>query len=346
MTFLKSNIWIRHLLVWALLMGLPMVIAQQDPNRSHLPWHEWKLLAQIAILFYANYFWLIPRYYFDRRYGILLLWNLALFFLMRWMIVPHSFAPPPPPFERMPPRGTFSFWSKAMRVWFFPFLLNLPTIGVAVAIRVTERLHEDEKKRQVLETEHLRSELSYLKLQVSPHFLFNTLNNIYSLVEISPERARQAVHHLSKLLRYLIYETNSELVPIDHELKFLQSYLELMRLRLPAHIEFNALFPQQTPFGYIAPLLTLPLLENAFKHGVHGEKSGRIEILIELKDEMFICKVMNTSYPKGDEDRSGSGIGLENLRKRLELIYGDTAMYHVEKENDEYLARLTLPIRS
>jgi len=323
-----------------------MVVAQQDPNRSHLPWHEWKLLIQIAILFYVNYFWLIPRYYFDRRYGILLLWNLGVFLVMRWFIVPHSFVPPPPPFERLPPRDSFPFWNKTMRAWFFPFLLSLLTIGVAVAIRVTERLHEDEKKRQILETVHLRSELSYLKLQVSPHFLFNTLNNIYSLVEISPERARQAVLHLSKLLRYLIYETNSEFVPIDHELNFLQSYLELMRLRLPANISCQASISQNTGFGKIAPLLTLPLLENAFKHGVHGEKSGRIEIQIELKDEMFICKVMNTSYPKGDEDRSGSGIGLENLRKRLELIYGNSARYLVEQKDDEYLAQLTLPIRS
>lgn len=332
--------------MWVFLMGLPVVVAQQDPYHTRLPWHEWKLLIQIAILFYLNYFWLIPRYYFDRRYGILLLWNLGIFLVMRWLFVPHNFLPPPPPFEHLPPRGAFPFWNKAMRAWFFPFLLSIPTIGVAVAIRVTERLHEDEKKRQILETEHLRSELSYLKLQVSPHFLFNTLNNIYSLVEISPERARQAVHHLSKLLRYLLYETNAEFVPMDHEFKFLQSYLELMRLRLPAHVEFIASLPSNIPAGKIAPLLSLPLIENAFKHGVLGEKSGKIGVLLEITNGMFLCEVRNSSNPKGDEDRTGSGIGLENLRKRLELIYGESASYQVEQGNGEYLARLSLPIRS
>jgi LytS/YehU family sensor histidine kinase len=216
------------------------------------------------------------------------------------------------------------------------------TVGMAMAMRLVERFQRDEKTRQSLENEHLRSELSYLKLQLSPHFLFNTLNNIYALACLAPEKAQIAVHHLSKMLRYLLYETDTDTVPVQGEVTFLESYLQLMRLRLPAHVTLTVDMKVEDEQAQVAPLLFLPLIENAFKHGVHPVAPSRIEIQLREQEHRLHLRVINSNHPKTDRDHSGSGLGLSNLAKRLELLYHGFFLYHVNSSPDEYAVELTI----
>ena len=178
-------------------------------------------------------------------------------------------------------------------------------------------------KRQLKEEKQKRTEaeLEWLKNQLNPHFLFNTLNNISSLTQIDADAAQDAIAQLSDLLRYAMYETNKKMVPIEGEVTFMRNYIELMKLRCNENTVVNAHFPPLTSHLEIAPLLFISLIENAFKHGVSSSRPSTIDIRLEEQDGQLVFTCDNTNYPKDDADRSGSGIGLENTRRRLELVY-------------------------
>ncbi|HSQ41044.1 MAG TPA: histidine kinase [Fibrobacteraceae bacterium] len=364
-----------HVSAWAFLFAVPYLLNNQHHGQGFppLPALEWVRLGLVAVIFYVNYFWLIPNLYFRHRTAIFVVVNLcvaALFpFVLQNMFPlmaqgpqipngmhqPNHFQPFPDTGPK-PPEKVNRMGGQAIHPSFFPmspigpaisgFFMVCLTVGMAMAMRLVERFQRDEKIRQLLENEHLRSELSYLKLQLSPHFLFNTLNNIYALAGLAPEKAQIAVHHLSKMLRYLLYETDTDTVPIQGEVAFLESYIQLMRLRLPAHVSLFVDMKVEDEQAPIAPLLSLPLIENAFKHGVHPVEPSRINILLQEKDHDLNLRILNSNYPKTDLDHSGSGLGLSNLAKRLELLYHGLFRYHVSPNPNEYVVELSIHLIS
>lgn len=190
--------------------------------------------------------------------------------------------------------------------------------------------------------ENAEAELAWLKNQLNPHFLFNTLNNISSLVQIDQDTAQERIGQLSDLLRYTLYESNHELVPVEGEIEFMSNYIELMRLRCNelATVEVDLRIPPK-PMR-IVPLLFISLIENAFKHGVNSRKSSfvRIRFKAEGDDLVFTCE--NSDHPKPDVNRSGSGIGLENLRRRLDLAYPGRYRYDQALRENSYFVQITL----
>ena len=192
-------------------------------------------------------------------------------------------------------------------------------------------------------TKHTEAELAWLKNQINPHFLFNTLNNISSLTQIDPDAAQDAIAQLSDLLRYAMYETNKKTVPISGEVEFMRNYISLMKLRCNEKTEVKTTFNIEQDVE-IAPLLFISLIENAFKHGVSSSRSSIIDIHLEQKNHSVIFTCDNTNYPKDDADRSGSGIGLENTRRRLELMYADHYTWQNWLENDIYHVYLKLSV--
>jgi LytS/YehU family sensor histidine kinase len=196
------------------------------------------------------------------------------------------------------------------------------TAGLATAIKMTTQWYQSQAEQKELEKLHIESELTNLKHQLNPHFLFNTLNNIYSLISINQDNAQNAVHQLSNLIRYVLYESDSPKVPLSKDLSFTTNYIQLMSLRLPPHVQLETRIEPVSESIEIAPLLFISIVENAFKHGVSPTLPSRILIRISVKnDEELECHVENSNFPKTDTDKSGSGIGLNNLRKRLELLY-------------------------
>ena len=177
-------------------------------------------------------------------------------------------------------------------------------------------MRQNEKKQKVIE-----AELAWLKNQINPHFLFNTLNNISSLTQINADEAQNAVMQLSDLLRYAMYETNNPRVPITGEVDFMRNYIELMKLRCNEMTKVEAQFSISNTQTEIAPLLFISLIENAFKHGTNSNAPATIDIHLEQVNDTIIFTCDNTNNPKSTKDRSGSGIGLENTRRRLELMY-------------------------
>ena len=201
------------------------------------------------------------------------------------------------------------------------FVLNCVMAAIAIGIRHFVRIRQIKQQLKEEKAKNTEAELAWLKNQINPHFLFNTLNNISSLTQIDSDAAQDAIAQLSDLLRYAMYETNKKMVPIDGEINFMRNFIDLMKLRCNEKTSINAEFNIQNTQLEVAPLLFISLIENAFKHGVSSNRPSTIDIHLEEQADQLVFTCDNTNYPKNDTDRSGSGIGLENTRRRLELVY-------------------------
>jgi LytS/YehU family sensor histidine kinase len=227
------------------------------------------------------------------------------------------------------------------------FLFLSLTAGLSVAIKVTANWYKSEQERKELEKERATAELTSLKSQLNPHFLFNTLNNIYSLATTDPPQAQYAILGLSRLLRYVLYENNHPEISLSQELSFVKSYIELMSLRLSKKVELkvNISDDLQIQNIMIAPLMFIVLIENAFKHGINPAGNSVIDIAVTIENGSRVkCRIENSYHPKPAEDKSGSGIGLSNLRKRLALIYPQRHRLTVLKDGEKYISELIIDI--
>lgn len=299
------------------------------------------------VVFYFNFFILIDRYLFNKKFSgfiflnilVILLVGLFIFFMKGLLPWPEQM-PGPDHFPRNePPRDGV------------PYVINsiasLMVIGVSVAIRMTSRSYELQTKMQQLEKENTAAELTQLKSQLNPHFLFNSLNNIYALIGFNPERAMFAVHSLGEMLRYQLYETSKERISIKKEMDFVKGYCDLMKLRLPSEVSLVLDIPNEESDIMIPPLLFISLIENAFKHGVNPGTPSVIEIKISVEGRRRVsCYVRNASFPKKEGDKSGSGIGLENLKKRLSLLYPNENLLKTELVGADFIARVNIPINN
>lgn len=237
-----------------------------------------------------------------------------------------------------------------MRVLFmFPRIgtMALLSIILSVVVKLSETWAKWENQKKQMKAELQENELKNLKNQLNPHFLFNTLNNIYALIPISKERAQQTVHELSQLLRYLLYDNNEREVPLEKDLLFVKNYISLMRLRLNSLVTLNEKIDVNGGQGKsIAPLLFISLVENAFKHGVSSDKPSFIDIVIKVNGDKVHCRVENSYFPKNENDKSGSGIGIINLKRQLDILYADKYSFNIEKKGERYIADLTIELTS
>lgn len=226
------------------------------------------------------------------------------------------------------------------------FILALLVSGFAYVLRVMEGVRATEKEKRELEKAHLNSELAFLKNQISPHFFFNTLNNIYSLIEIDTEDARKAVHALSKMMRYLLYESEHKDTTLGDEIEFMNNYINLMKLKLSDKVRTDIRFTEKNNDLQIPPLLFIPFIENAFKHGVSSKDESFINISVDASDTELIFTSSNSiNLVKGDRPEISSGIGLENVRKRLNLLLKDRHELKVDESGGVYHVYLKIRLR-
>ena len=329
-----------HIVGWGILICSPLFFTGRS-GVSSVEDYVRSIIVPLSFMsiFYINYIWLIKRFLFRRETRWFLLCNMLLILAMMGLVhlcmtyaIPDEMMKHPHP---RPLRDEIGFHAINVAIY------SLVT-GLSVAIRMTNGWYQVEANQRELERERAEAELSNLKSQLNPHFLFNTLNNIYSLIAFSPEKAQEAVHDLSRLLRYVLYESNQLLVPIEKDLDFLRNYIELMRIRLPRHVDLQTEIEAATPGVMIAPLLFISLVENAFKHGVSNSQSSFIQITIRQEGDAISCSIRNSYFPKTAGDKSGSGIGLSNLEKRLSLLYPECYHLAYGKEGENYVAHLVI----
>lgn len=340
-----NNLFV-HLLLWGVIFILPYFLMDSERIFTWRPFlRSIPEMLGFLLVFYLNYFLLIDRLLHKGKTRSFILWNILLIFVVSiLMLYTHELLEQLMP--HLKPR-----WRRRRSGTFIPllFLVRNSTslflmIGLSVALKMTVRWFQVENERKELEKAKSEAELQNLKNQINPHFLLNTLNNIYALIEFNPPKAQQAVMDLSKLLRHLLYDNNQTFVPLRQEADFMRNYIELMRIRLADHVKLTTYFDySETGSTLISPLIFISLMENAFKHGISGEHISFIEISLKEQPDGKVEFISRNSYfPKSVSDKSGSGIGLELVRRKLELLYPDSYQWNTTVENDIYSTVLVI----
>lgn len=272
-------------------------------------------------VFYTNYLWLVPRYYIaheERFYWIFnMIMILVLAVLMQlWMHLLHPLFP-----DDGRPHPEPSFLKQLLFVARNIFNLSV-VLFIATSMEISSRWHQMEDERIEMEAARKEAELANLRSQINPHFLLNTLNNIYALTAFDTEKAQKAIMELSKMLRHMLYDNQQNMVNLKEEIQFIGNYVNLMKLRLPQNVEvrFHSNYPEPCNIQ-VAPLIFISLVENAFKHGVSPTEKSFIDINISAEKDLLTCEIKNSNYPKTQQDRSGHGIGLQQVERRLNLSY-------------------------
>lgn len=248
---------------------------------------------------------------------------------------PNNRRLPPPHINNRPEQPLPHF----VNFLIFSFLI----IGFDTGLRASFEWANSEKQKEELEKENAENLLEMLRHQVSPHFFMNTLNNIHTLIDISGETAKDAVMKLSKMMRYLLYETANDTTTLQKEVEFIESYVELMKLRVSEKVDIQVNLPTQIPIKNLPPLLFTSFIENAFKHGVSYQKPSYIHIQLLTDEKRLVLQVKN-SQGMVSKDEEGSGIGLENVKKRLELLYLDNYQLDIFNKKEEYAIHLSIPL--
>lgn len=334
-----------HIVAWGILIGLPFFFTGRETQEVTVESYVRSVIVPLSfmLVFYVNYFFLVKQYIFSRREWQFFVSNMILIAVA--MLLVHLMMQTLPPPEHHHPRPEREM-QEVIGFFLVNGLLYGLVAGLSVAIKMTSGWHEVESARRELEKSRAEAELQNLKSQLNPHFLFNTLNNIYSLIAFSPDRAQGAVHDLSRLLRYVLYESSRQFVPLEKELDFIRNYVELMRIRLPENVELKTEISTVKPEVPIAPLLFISLIENAFKHGVSNNHPSYIHLDIHQNGDLIVCSLRNSYFPKDAQDKSGSGIGLPNLKKRLKLLYPNRHIFSCGIDGDSYYSMLELQTKT
>ena len=271
----------------------------------------------LMIIFYANYLYLAPRFFVAGKHRYDLLINLVMITtfgiaLHYWTDYANNLYGVHVRFD-----DTINDVTNILRD-----CLNFAIFaGGSTALALARKWFTADQKLQESETARAKAELYNLRSQINPHFLLNTLNNIYALTAINQERAQDAIQQLSKMLRHMLYDNQESSVALSDELQFLENYISLMKIRLSANVDVTFTHNVDVPGVRIAPLIFISLVENAFKHGISPTEQSFVHIEINATDHDINCRIENSNHPKSNQDRSGHGIGLNQVQRRLDLAY-------------------------
>lgn len=244
----------------------------------------------------------------------------------------------PPPMRE---GGPLMMFGPGEMVAFFGGLLLM---GMNLGVKLYFRSQEATKAITQIEKHALERQLQYLKYQVNPHFLMNTLNNIHALVDIDPERAKASIVELSKLMRYVLYEGNNRLTPLSREVQFLRNYVQLMSMRYTGNVSISLDVPEVLPDSMLPPLLLVIFVENAFKHGISYRTKSFVEISLQPHGDRLLFSCRNSRPEiKHDENMKG-GVGLSNVRRRLDLLFPGNYTLDIKEQEDTYTVHLDIPL--
>jgi two-component system LytT family sensor kinase len=329
-----------HVLCWSLILVFPYLVkisvehdsnahADKDAGNFYMAFAVQNLMR--ALLFYVNAYFLIPKLAYARRFGQYFIALLVTFCLLTaWNRFIYSL---------LTPGLHFRIWSYVLfELPIFIFFVMGSTAFRVIADRIREQQRVKEK-----ETENLKTELSFLRSQVSPHFMFNVLNNMVALARKKSDLLEPSLIKLSSLLRYMLYETDEDKVLLEKEIEYLKSFIELQAQRFGKNVDINATF-EPVPDGFvIEPMLLIPFVENAFKHGTGLVDKARIDIRLKMEASQLNFCVRNryNETTEWEKDKT-SGIGLTNVKRRLNLLYPNSHSLLITKEDGWFSILLKL----
>lgn len=363
---------------WLLLFASPLFFGNFEDgiDWTHIL-YVWRSFIPYLFLFLVNRFVFLPFLFFSDRQWLFFISNLALILVLavgvhlfrgkihqadllenRSEILaplpgvppPHRENPPPHRRENLPRpqmegrKGPAPMAPPRQLPPLFSFIVvSVLVIGFDTGLQISVRWAQSEQLRVQAEKENVENQLVFLRNQVSPHFFMNTLNNIHALIDINTAEAKESIIKLARLMRHLLYDSKVELIPLKKEVEFIQNYVELMQLRYSEKVRIDLHLQGQLPDTTIPPLLYTSFVENAFKHGISYQESSYITISISCEAENLVFDIKNSNPRLKREDES-SGIGIENSRKRLDLLYGSRYSLDIKDGKDEFSVNLTIPV--
>lgn len=329
-----------HALAWLIVFSLPYLLRYSDERVRRDP--QSQLFLYVSLLtgifwiigFYLNAFLLIPRLIYRRKYALYVLCLIGIFagiLLIHWRL-----------FETIITTRPFSLVNSIS--------FNLPTYLMIIAASIAYRVLNDkiinDKLEQAKHEETLKTELSFLRSQISPHFVFNILNNITALARLKSDELEPTIMKLSSLLRYMLYETNEEKVSLQTEIEYLQSYIDLQKQRFGNKVNIEVLLETGPNALEIEPMLLVPFVENAFKHGIALINDPQIRIKLTIQGKTLRFTVANKYNDRNNDIKDKtSGIGLANVKRRLNLLYNKDHSLQVSTQDGWYHVSLQLNLR-
>ena len=352
-----------YLVVWGLLFLAPLLslyVRTVSTPDLVFDWTEvfivWQILALFLVLFLAHNFLLAPLLIHQQKrvaYFAAVAVVMIVFTFFQCSSHPERRAPmghrPPPmeePFEpHRPPHRDPLPPPIVGEHDILAIVVLLLMFGANLGIKGFYRGLEDRKRLTELEHENLEQQLEYLRYQINPHFFMNTLNNIHALVDIDPEKAKGTILELSKMMRFVLYEGNKQGVSLTNEIDFIRHYIALMQLRYTDKVRIDIDLPAEVPDRQIPPLILITFIENAFKHGISYQHESFIEVKVSVeKGELwFDCRNSKAEKPHQTNEEKG-GVGLANVRKRLNLLFGRNYILRIKNDPDVYSVTLNIPL--
>ncbi|HPM30243.1 MAG TPA: histidine kinase [Chryseolinea sp.] len=338
----RNRMLLMHLSFWCVYISFFLYQISRYQKDPEIDWSRILLVVSnqlvfILIISYFNYFFLLPRFLRNRK-----IWMFILQFVIAFSVVM---------FARLhAERYLLDGYSGENGYLYNPrFIIQVVTTNffivafVGLLKFVVEWLELEARKKEV-ENEKLTAELNFLKAQINPHFLFNTLNNLYYLAYSKSENTTEVIAKLSQMMRYMIYDSNHPKVLLTKEIEYIESYISLERLRLNNQIPIDFKVKGNVSTVLITPFILITFLENAFKHGVtNNNASAWVKISLEINGDECLYTVSNSKIPSAQIDNGGkSGIGLQNVHRRLALSYPNQYELHVDDQADTYTVKLKL----
>jgi len=352
------------LALWLVIMAMPVLLFQRNDtiNWSNV-FIAWLGVLPFLLLFLVNHFLLIPFLFFKKSKALYLISALSLvlgFTFTTWFMekgnsdfhpkpLPRMRQLPPPQFEnQQPPERPPRQGQQGRNPIPFPpfvntFIVAILVIGFDAGLRMIFRWSKMEQEKTLLEKENVQNQLAFLRTQVSPHFFMNTLNNIHALIDVDTEEAKDSIIKLSKLMRHLLYESQGEKTSLKKEVEFIKSYVNLMKLRFSDKVKIGVIVPDIIPEKEIPPLLFTSVIENAFKHGISYSNASFINIKISIPENKFQLEVANSKAALNVE-KDENGIGLENTKKRLELLYPGKYDFKIIDNIEDFTVIISIPL--
>ena len=336
-----------YTLVWCMAMLVPILnskmMSEETVNLGNIL-TAWSKLLPYIFIFLVNNALLAPQLLFRKRYITYTLTLVAMLVVIFYSIEHHYEAIRHLPYfgrqEYIVP-GRASFTDLA---WYWNVLLGIFLAIANCGIKFMFKSIQDEHRMAEMESQNLQSEMDALKYQINPHFFMNTLNNIHALIDSDAEAAKTTVIELSKMMRYVLYDTENQVTDVEKDIRFIEHYIALMRIRYTDAVDVKFTFDRTIPTGAkVPPLLLIVFIENAFKHGVSYNEPSYVHISLSC-NEGFACAEVRNSRHKNKSQVYG-GVGLVNVRKRLALIYGKEYDLTIDAINpNEYMLKLKIPI--
>ncbi len=329
--------WVLHVLFWILVFAM-MLMAGPGNSTSFLEIVRKIInLAFYILVVYINLGYLIPRFLSQKSfmtYCLLLLAMVAVFTPIKVLLLYITY-------EEVDPRE-FLIMNQQ-----YIFLLLFMIAGGSTVIKIISDWQRHQRDRKDLETQRMQSEIKFLKSQINPHFLFNTLNSLYALTLKKSDKAPEIVIKLSEMMRYMLYECNERRVPLQKEVNYIENYLALEKIRQSGQADIQFKVEGQIADQTIAPLMFIPFLENSFKHGLnHQIGDGYVHVIMKVLGEKLLIRILNSkpNHSTLPIVKQNGGIGLANVRRRLSLLYPNQYKLDIEESDTAHIVELSLDL--